>query len=100
MDGNILLKIRKIIFLKKLYSGTKKNYSKKKNIYIIANSKWLANCAKKSELTKECNIRTIYNPLNTREWRKLNEKKSKNILKLNQKKKVYFVWCSWWIQKL
>ena len=73
--------------IKKIIFRDKKKLFQKKNIYIVANSKWLANCAKKSELTKECNIRTIYNPLNTLEWRKLNEKKSKNILKLDHKKK-------------
>ena len=76
--------IKKIIFRKK------KKLFKKKNIYLVTNSKWLENFAKRSDLGKGVKIKTIYNPVETELWRRKNEIFAKKKLKLNTKKNYIF----------
>ena len=59
-------------FLKKIIFNKKKKLFGKKNIFLITNSKWLENFARKSELTKNAKIKTIYNPLETNFWKRKN----------------------------
>ena len=74
-------------YLKKLIYRRKKNLFKKKNIHLVANSKWLANFAQKSELTKHLKINTIYNPIDTNIWKRKNNFYAKKKLNLPLDKK-------------
>ena len=74
-------------FLKKIIFNKKKKLFGKKNIFLITNSKWLENFARKSELTKNAKIKTIYNPLETNFWKRKNLLTSKKKLGLSIKKK-------------
>jgi len=73
-------------FIKKSIFYKKKKLFKKKNIHLIANSKWLEKFAKKSELTKNLKINTIYNPIETDQWIRKNKVDCKNKLNLSLKK--------------
>ncbi len=74
-------------YLKKIIYRKKKNLFKKKNIHLVANSKWLANFAQKSELTKHLKINTIYNPIDTNIWKRKNNFYAKKKLHLPLDKK-------------
>ena len=66
--------IKKIIF-----DNKKKMFNK--NINIITNNKWLEKFCRKSDLTKNSNIKTIYNPIETQNWFRENENYSKKKIK-------------------
>ena len=68
-----------------IYDNKKKMFNK--NINIITNSKWLEKFCRKSDLTKNSNIKTIYNPIETQNWFRENENYSKKKLNLNPRKK-------------
>ena len=68
-----------------IFDNKKKMFNK--NINIITNSKWLEKFCRKSDLTKNSNIKTIYNPIETQNWFRENENYSKKKLNLNPKKK-------------
>lgn len=68
-----------------IFNNKKKMFNK--NINIITNSKWLEKFCRKSDLTKNSNIKTIYNPIETQNWFRENENYSKKKLNLNPKKK-------------
>ena len=72
--------------LKTIIFEKKKQFFQKKNIHLIANSKWLKDYAKKSELTKKCKIDVIYNPIETKIWNRKNEIFSKKNLQLQTDK--------------
>ncbi len=76
--------------LKKIIYRKKKKLFKKKNIYLISNSRWLENFAKKSDLTKNIKIRTIYNPVETNIWKRQHTLNAKKKLKLDDQKKYIF----------
>ena len=79
-------KIAKKNLLKYFIYKKKKKFFKK-NINIITNSKWLENFAKKSDLTKSLNIKTIYNPIDTKSWYRVGENFAKKKLDLHLSKK-------------
>jgi glycosyltransferase involved in cell wall biosynthesis len=68
-----------------VYNNKKKLFNK--NINMVTNSKWLENFSKKSDLTKNLNINTIYNPIETENWYRENESYSKLKLNLDPQKK-------------
>ena len=74
-------------FLKKIIFNKKKKLFTKKNIFLITNSKWLENFARKSELTKNTKIKTIYNPVETNFWKRQKLIISKKKLGLSVNKK-------------
>ncbi len=74
-------------FLKQKIYIKKKKLFRKKNIFLVSNSKWLESFAKRSELTKNVKIRTIYNPIETNFWKRHEIFSSKRSLGLNTKKK-------------
>ena len=74
-------------FLKKKIFIKKKKLFSNKNIFLVSNSKWLETFAKKSELTKNVKIRTIYNPIETNFWKRREIFSSKISLGLNIEKK-------------
>lgn len=78
-------------FFKKIIFKKKKLLFKKKNILLITNSKWLENFSKKSSLTKNTRVKTIYNPIETDIWVRKNKELSKKKLNLNVKKKYILV---------
>ena len=78
-------------FLKKKIFIKKKKLFSNKNIFLVSNSKWLESFAKKSELTKNVKIRTIYNPIETNFWRRREIFSSMASLGLNIKKNIFFL---------
>ena len=72
--------------LKTVIFEKKKEFFQKKNIHLIANSKWLKDYTKKSEFTKKCKIDLIYNPIETKIWNRKNEMFSKKNLNLETDK--------------
>lgn len=72
-------------FIKNIVYNNKKKFFNK-NINIVTNSKWLENFAKKSDLTKNLNINTIYNPIEADDWYQENKNYSKLKLNLESKK--------------
>ena len=78
-------------FLKKIIFNKKKLLFKKKNILLITNSKWLESFSRRSSLTKNTNVKTIYNPIETNMWVRKNKNLSKKKLDLDIKKKYILV---------
>ena len=78
-------------YLKKIIFKKKKQLFKKKNIFLITNSKWLEKFSKKSSLTKNTQVKTIYNPIETNIWVRKNKNFSKKKLGLNVRKKYILV---------
>ena len=68
--------------LKKIIFKKKEDFFKKKNIHLVANSKWLKDYAIKSELTKKCKIDVVYNPIETKIWKRKSNMLSKKKLHL------------------
>ena len=82
--ANCYNSLKKIIYKKKI------ELFKKKNIYLISNSRWLENFAKKSFLTKNIKIKTIYNPVEINIWRRQRTLNAKKKLNLDIVKKYIF----------
>ena len=59
-----------------------------KPINIVATSNWLFECAKKSSLMKNWPIHLIPYPIDIKEWKPINKSQAKNILGINNNKKV------------
>ena len=73
--------IDKVCFLRKKFSW-------KNNIYLIAPSKWIANCALRSSLMKSKKIEIIPNPIDTEIFKPINKNNARKSLKINKNKKV------------
>ena len=58
------------------------------NIKLIAPSKWIKDCSKKSLLMKDKEITIIPNPIDTKLFRPINKIKARKSLKIETKKKV------------
>ncbi len=74
-------------FLKKIIFSKKKNLFSSKKVILITCCKWLEKLAKRSESTRKLYIKTIYNPIEIKIWKRKNQKLSKEKLKLDLKKK-------------
>ena len=59
-----------------------------KNIKIVGISHWLSECAKKSFLFKDFDIRTIFNNINTNDFFPINKYRAREILGLPDNKKL------------
>jgi len=81
-EENKYSKKHKMPILKKYIFNQKKKFYKK-NLHLVTNSKWLEKIAKKSLLTKNQKIQTIYNPIETNYWKKKNKLYSIKKLNLN-----------------
>ena len=55
---------------------------------IVAPSRWLYDCVKKSSLMKNWPIHLIPYPINTKIWKPINKLHAKNILGIDKNKKV------------
>lgn len=66
----------------------RKKLSFRKNIRLIAPSKWISNCAKNSILMKEKEIVIIPNPIDTEIFRPIDKKYARKLLKIKNNKKV------------
>ena len=84
---NYTIKDVKNNFLKRRIFLSKKNLFEKKKIVLVACCKWLEKIAKKSEISKNVKITTIYNPIEIDLWKRKNNTFSKKILNLNIEKK-------------
>jgi glycosyltransferase involved in cell wall biosynthesis len=82
--------LEKGLDINKYLWNMKKKYLDPKKITIIANSKWLAEQAKKSSLMKNFNIHCVYNPIETSFWNRVSKKKACEKLRLNFEKKYIF----------
>lgn len=76
--------------LSRLILNQKKKYFSK-NMKIIGISNWLSNEAKKSELFKGFDIRTISNNINTDDFFPIEKSIAKEILKIKTKKKIILI---------
>ena len=70
------------------WTWERKKKSWKNPFNIIATSSWLFECAKKSSLMKNWPVHLIPYPINTNEWKPVNKYQAKNILGINNNKKV------------
>jgi len=70
------------------WTWERKKKSWKNPFNIIATSSWLFECAKKSSLMKNWPVHLIPYPINTNEWKPVNKYQAKNILGVNNNKKV------------
>ena len=70
------------------FKRKKKLFSKNDNVYFIAPSKWLFDCAKKSALTKEKPVFYIPNYLNGKIFKPFEKKVAKKILNIDRDKIV------------
>ncbi len=78
-------------FLKKIIFDKKKKLFLKKNLFLVSNSKWIENFARKSDLTKHINISTIYNPIDHKLW--FRKRRSISLKNLNlEKNKTYILY--------
>ena len=77
------------IFLKKIIFNKKKLLFKKKNILLITNSKWLESFSRRSSLTKNTNVKTIYNPIETNMWVRKNKKFIQKKIRSRYKKNIF-----------
>lgn len=66
---------------------SKNRFWKDTNLTIVSPSKWLAECAKKSSLFKDCRVEIISNPLDTEIFRKRDRDVVRKELKLEKNKK-------------
>ncbi|MDH5719762.1 MAG: glycosyltransferase family 4 protein [Spirochaetia bacterium] len=66
----------------------KKKIYDKLNITIVTPSRWLADCARKSELLKNKNIKVIPNGIDLRKFRPLDTKQAREILDVPKDKKL------------
>ncbi len=65
-----------------------KFYSKYKNLFFVAPSKWMYNCAKEAFLTKDKSVFYIPNVLDTRLFKPFDKKIAKQILDLDESRPV------------
>lgn len=73
----------------KIFERKKKIYSKINNkVMIVAVSKWLASCARKSSLFSNFPIVTIHNPINTNTYKPMDKAAARSILNMEDGKKV------------
>lgn len=72
-------------FKKKLFDQKKKLF-RNKNFFLVTCCKWLERIAKKSEISRNSKITTIYNPIETFLWNRKNQLISKHKLRLDKKK--------------
>lgn len=73
-------------FLKKFIFEKKKKLFQKKKIILITCCKWLEKIVKNSENTKNLEVQTIYNPIETEIWKRKNKILSKKKLNLDSTK--------------
>jgi len=71
---------------KKIQNVKKNNYNK--NFQFVAISDWLKNEAEKSHVLKEFNIKRIYNNIDTKNFKIINQDKARSILKISTKKQI------------
>ena len=72
--------------LKKKLFDQKKVLFKNKKVYLVTCCRWLEIIAKKSEISKNLKIVTIYNPIETSLWNRKNQSLCKDKLRLDNKK--------------
>ena len=76
---------------KKLFIRKSNVYSKLTNLTVVGLSKWLAQCAKKSELFKDKAIVNLPNPIDTEMFRPLDKEAARKTFNLpNDKKLILF----------
>ena len=73
---------------RRIFKQKVKVYNNIKNLTIIALSKWIADCAKKSEVFKNRRIINLPNPINTKEFEPIDKKNVRRILNLPIDKKI------------
>lgn len=73
---------------KEIFNLKKKAYLNKNDMVIVAPSKWLYNCSKKSKLLKNKKHVNIANPLETNLFKPLNKELARKILNLPENKKL------------
>jgi glycosyltransferase involved in cell wall biosynthesis len=66
------------------FKRKKKLYKENDNLYFVSPSKWLFNCARQSNLTKEKPVYYIPNAFNDRNFRPVDKKDARNILNLDE----------------
>jgi len=66
----------------------KKKKSFSKNMKMVGISNWISDCAKRSMLFKDFDIRTIYNNVNTNDFSPMKKNIARNILNLPKNKKI------------
>ena len=72
----------------KIFKRKKKSYEKISNISIVGVSRWLANCASKSDLFKNRNVITLPNALDASIFKPFNKLSSRDLWALPQEKKL------------
>jgi len=73
---------------RRIFKQKVKAYNNIKNLTIIGLSKWITDCAKKSEIFKTRRIINLPNPINTKEFEPINKKNARRILNLPLDKKI------------
>ena len=73
---------------RKNYKIKQRTYSKKRDITIVAVSKWLLDCAKSSSLLRGTNLVCIPNAIDTKTYKPLNKKVAKAILNIDVNKRI------------
>jgi glycosyltransferase involved in cell wall biosynthesis len=84
--NNFYSNIENLSFLRKFFLIKKKNFYNK-NLNFVTNSEWLETLARKSYLLKNFNIKTIYNPVDTKIWKRDKSINLKQKLNLNRSKR-------------
>jgi glycosyltransferase involved in cell wall biosynthesis len=85
-ENNFYSNIENLSFLRKFFLIKKKNFYNK-NLNFVTNSEWLETLARKSYLLKNFNIKTIYNPVDTKIWKRDKSINLKQKLNLNRSKR-------------
>jgi len=85
-QNNFYSNIKNLSFLRKFFLINKKNFYNK-NLNFVTNSEWLETLARKSYLLKNFNIKTIYNPVDTKIWKRDKSINLKQKLNLNRSKR-------------
>jgi glycosyltransferase involved in cell wall biosynthesis len=85
-ENNFYSNIENLSLLKKFFLIKKKIFYNK-NLNFVTNSEWLETLARKSYLLKNFNIKTIYNPVDTKIWKRDKSINLKKKLNLNRSKR-------------
>jgi len=85
-ENNFYSNIENLSFLRKFFLIKKKKFYNK-NLNFVTNSEWLETLARKSYLLKNFNIKTIYNPVDTKIWKRDKSINLKKKLNLNRSKR-------------
>jgi glycosyltransferase involved in cell wall biosynthesis len=72
----------------RLYARKKVAFDKVQNLTLVGSSKWMADCARESSLSRGKNVVSLPNPIDTERYKPIGKEVAKNSLNLSLDKKI------------